>query len=65
MASLKEIRKDKGYTIVEMAEMLGVTDRTVYNWEKHPEDLTVKKAVDICMHLGCTLDDIFLPECVK
>ena len=65
MASLKEIRKGKGYTVVEMAEHLGVTERTIYNWEKHPEDLTVGKAVDICKKLDCTLDDIFLPEPVK
>lgn len=65
MPSLKEMRKEKGYTVVEMAELLGVTDRTVYNWEKHPEDLTVSKAVDICLKLDCTLNDIFLPECVK
>ena len=65
MPSLKEIRKDKGYTAAELAERLSVTERTVYNWEKHPEDLTVSKAVDICMTLGCTLNDIFLPEPVK
>ena len=65
MASLKDKRRERGYTVIEMAEALNVTERTVYNWEKHPEDLTVSKAVDICTYLDCTLDDIFLPECVK
>ena len=65
MASLKEMRKEKGYTVVEMAEKMGVTERTMYNWERHPEDLTLGKALNICTHLGCTLDDIFLPESVN
>lgn len=65
MAGLKDMRKEKGCTVIEMAEALGVTERTVYNWEKHPEDLTVSKAVDICTYLDCTLDDIFLPERVS
>ena len=65
MAGLKDMRKERGYTVVELAEKLGVTERTVYNWEKHPEDLTVGKAIDVCTHLDCTLDDIFLPERVS
>lgn len=62
MASLKEKRIEKGITVVEMANLIGVTERTYYNYERHPEDLTISKAVGICDHLDCTLDDIFLPD---
>ena len=65
MASLKELRKERGYTAKELGELLGVTERTVYNYEKHPEDLTIEKAIDICGHLDCGLDEIFLPLKVK
>ena len=61
MASLKEIRKEKGYTVEEMADKMGVTSRTYYNYERHPEDLTILKARNIAEHLGCSLADIFLP----
>ena len=65
MASLKEMRKEKGYTVEEMADKMGVTSRTYYNYERHPEDLTIAKAVTICTHLECSLEDIFLPERVN
>ena len=65
MPSLKEMRKEKGYTVEEMADKMGVTSRTYYNYERHPEDLTLTKAVNLCRHLECSLEDIFLPTDVN
>ena len=62
MAKLREARKAKGVTAKAVANHLGVTQRTYYNYEQNQGSISIDKALDICDFLGYTLTDIFLPE---
>ncbi len=65
MKSLREARKAKGVTARAVARHIGVTERTYYNYEEHPEKVSIATAKAICDYLGYTLDEIFLAESVN
>ena len=62
MPKLRDARKAKGVTAKAVANHLGVTQRTYYNYEQNQNAISIEKALDICDFLGYTLTDIFLPE---
>ena len=65
--SLRSARMMRGITQAEMAKKLGVHRNTYANWEENPEDISMKKADEICTILNLTADDIifFKPEVYK
>lgn len=44
---LKKLRKEKGYTQVEIAELLGVSRRAWQYWEKSPKSICGYKLLGI------------------
>ena len=58
MIKLAEIRKQKGLTQCELAERIGVKDITISRYERGERQLTIKKAQQIAMALGCTVSDL-------
>lgn len=60
--SIKALRVNAGLTQSEAAEKLGITSRTLQNWENYDSYPTAVQLVDICSVYGCDLGDIFLPE---
>lgn len=59
---IAECRKEKKITQSELAEQLGVTDRSVSNWEngKHMPDLSLFKP--LCKILGITINELLSGE---
>ena len=59
---ISECRKDKKMTQSELAEKLGVTDRSVGNWEngRNMPDLSLFK--QLCDELGITINDLLSGE---
>ena len=53
---LKELRKAKGVTQVELGKAIGATSRTVARWEAEQVDMPFKTAVKIAKFLGVRLD---------
>ncbi len=53
---LKELRKAKGVTQVELGKAIGATSRTVARWEAEQVDMPFKTAVKIAKFLGVSLD---------
>ena len=53
---LKEFRKAKGVTQVELGKAIGATSRTVARWEAEQVDMPFKTAVKIAKFLGVSLD---------
>lgn len=61
---ISNLRKEKNITQAELAEKLGVTDRSVSNWEngKNMPDLSLFKP--LCEILGITINDLMSGEIV-
>lgn len=61
---IADMRKEKKITQSELAEKLGVTDRSVSNWEngKNMPDLSLFKP--LCDELGITINDLMSGEIV-
>lgn len=59
---IAECRKDKGMTQSELAEKLGVTDKSIGNWEngRNMPDLSLFKP--LCDELGITINDLLSGE---
>jgi DNA-binding XRE family transcriptional regulator len=57
---LVAMRKDLNLTQEHVAKALGVTTRTVINWENghHEPKLTIKQTKALCKLLNVTLDDL-------
>lgn len=62
---IAECRKSKKLTQADVAEQLGVTDRSVSNWEngKHMPDLSLFKP--LCKLLGITINELLSGEKLK
>ena len=62
--SLKALRVNANLSQQESADILGVTVRTIQNWESRVTFPTAMQLVRICQAYNCTLDDIdiFLPN---
>lgn len=62
---ISQCRKEKHLTQVELAEKLGVTDKSVSKWEngKCLPDVSLYK--DLCNILGITLNEFFVGEKIE
>ena len=56
---LKRLRKERThYTQAEVAELLGVKERTYASWERQEVMLSLEQAYDCAVILNCTIDEI-------
>lgn len=55
---LKELRKAKGVSQVELGKAIGATSRAVARWEAEQVDMPFKTAVKIAKFLGVSLDEL-------
>lgn len=60
--SLKALRVNAEMTQEAAAEKLGVTTKTLQNWESYTTFPTVLQLVKVCDAYGCEMSDIFLPD---
>ena len=58
--TLREWRRLKEVSQVQMAEACGVTVATYIEWEKKPSSIKLSYAMKIVERLGITLDDVIL-----
>ena len=56
--NLKSLRKSRGLTQTELAEMLGVDQRTVSGWETHVSEPSYAFLAKLCEIFDETFDDI-------
>lgn len=59
MYKIKELRKKAGLTQVRFAEVMGVTQSTVSQWESGrvlPDTVKLPRLAEV---LGCTVSDLF------
>jgi transcriptional regulator with XRE-family HTH domain len=62
--ALMKLREKAGLTQRQVADVLGVTDQTVSNWENGVRQmkLTIKQTSLLCNLLGCSLDELLEQE---
>ncbi len=60
--TIKALRVNADLSQQEAATALGITPRTLQNWESNITAPTAQQLVRICNVYGCTLNDIFLPS---
>lgn len=61
MVKLKELRKRAGLSIQKLADLCGVSRRTLEDIEARG-DCRISTAYTICQALGCSLDDFYSEE---
>ena len=61
MKTIRELREDRGWTQLELANRLGVTPATVYNWERGKYEPTASKLRQIARVFEVSMDSIAIP----
>jgi transcriptional regulator with XRE-family HTH domain len=61
MNTIRELRESRGWTQLELANKLGVTPATVYNWERGRYEPSASKLRQIARLFEVSMDDIALP----
>lgn len=59
---IKELRKEKGYTQEDLAEIIGVSRQTVNAIEKQKFDPSLNTAFKMAKLFGLPIESIFLSE---
>ncbi len=60
MIDLKPLRKKAGFTQIELAKMMGLSQRrTIAHWEANPGMLTLDRLQELCDIFRINLDDLF------
>ena len=60
MKTIEVLRKERGWTQLELAIKLGVTPVTVYNWERGKTEPTASMFRRIAETFGISMDEIAL-----
>lgn len=55
---LRSIRKSKGLTIGQLADLIGSTQKIVGNWERGTTEITLGDALRVCKVLDCSIDEL-------
>jgi len=56
--NISELRKEKGFSQKELADMLGVAQNTISNWETGTREPDLKTILELCKIFGTSLDAI-------
>ena len=62
MKTIRELREERGWTQLELANRLGVTPSTIYSWERGRYEPTASKLRALARTFGVSMDVIALPE---
>ena len=60
--TMKALRVNAGLSQKQAAESIGVTKRTISNWEQHKTFPTIAQMRKMCEIYHCGAGDIFLPN---
>jgi transcriptional regulator with XRE-family HTH domain len=60
MQTIRELREKHGWTQLDLANKVGVTPSTIYNWESGRFEPRASQLRDLAQALGVRMDDIKL-----
>lgn len=56
---LREKRKELGYSMEYVAQLMGITKMAVSNWETGKRSMYAESLADYCAILGTTMQEVF------
>ena len=59
---VKELRKKRGVSQIELATAVGTTKRTIYAIEVEDSDIHISLASKLAAYFQCGIDDLFISE---
>ena len=65
MPPLRDLRRAKGLTQLDVANALGVVPSTVYHWERGSKIPSGRHLQQLAQFFGVSADDILLPEATE
>lgn len=65
MMKIKELRIRANLTQVQLAAEMGVAQNCVSGWENEVALPRTRQLPDLARVLGCTIDDLFIPEMAR
>lgn len=57
--ALRKVRKEKGYTMEEVANHLGLTYKSINHWEQGLNEMKLSHLVKLCNLYQITIDELF------
>jgi len=60
--TIRQLREDRGWTQLDLANKLSVTPVTVYTWERGKNEPRVSQLRKVAELFGVLMDDIELPQ---
>ncbi len=58
MKTIRELREERGWTQLDLANRLGVTPATVYNWERGKYEPKASQLRALARAFGVSMDEI-------
>lgn len=62
MKTIRQLREDHGWTRLQLANSIGVTPGSIYNWERGVSEPRVTQLRELARAFGVSSDDIRLEE---
>ena len=62
MKSIRELRTERGWTQLELANEIGVTPSAVYTWESGRNEPRIQQLRDLARVFGVRMDEIEIVE---
>lgn len=59
--TMRAARVNAGMTQQELADKMGISKRTLYDWEKGKRKIKKANLIQFCLETGMKEEDIFLP----
>lgn len=56
---INRMRIERGWSVYKLAELSGLSEKTIYNWEKRSSIPTIQALEGICDAFGITLSQFF------
>lgn len=59
---INRMRIERGWSVYKLAELSGLSEKTIYNWEKRCSIPTIQALEGICDAFGITLSQFFAED---
>lgn len=62
VSKINRMRIERGWSVYKLAKLAGLSEKTIYNWEKRTSVPTIQALEGICDAYGITLSQFFTED---